>query len=135
MAAVPSERRKRSRLDDPELRGRRSEPRATVFLSGAAQGLDGHCAVRVLDISRTGARVEGDRLPTVGKNIILRCGDVDTFGTIAWSASGRSGIHFDEPIALRELVALRMLADERANLPWTPEEREAAADWANGLAR
>jgi hypothetical protein len=106
-----------------------------VLLPGAAQDLEGHHAVRVLDISRTGARVEGDQLPAVGKNVILRCGDIDTFGTIAWSATGRSGIQFDEPIALRELVALRMLADERANLPWTPEEREAAADWANGLAR
>jgi hypothetical protein len=135
MAGEASERRKTSRPDDPERRGRRSEPRATLHLSGDAQGLDGHHAVKVLDISRTGARIEGSQLPAVGKNIILRCGDIDTFGSIAWSASGRSGIHFDEPIALRELVTIRALAEERSRLPWTAEEREAAADWMSGLAR
>src|SRR4051794_36617850 len=135
MAAVQSQRRKAPRHEDPELRGRRSEPRAYLLLPASVEALDGRLRISLLDVSPTGARVEGTGLPAAGKDVILRCGKLDTFGTIVWSASDRCGIHFDEPVPATELIALRSfaVAAERAGV--SPEELQAAADWANGLAR
>jgi hypothetical protein len=135
MTRVSPERRSQPRTDDPELRGRRSEPRAYVVLPASAEALSGRRQVRLLDVSRSGARIEGSDLPETGKEIILKCGSIDTFGMIVWSADGRCGVRFDEEIPLRYLPVLRALSDTIERSPMTPEEREAAADWVNGLAR
>ena len=135
MKPVAQERRNGPRDDDPELRGRRSEPRAYVVVPASAEALTGRRQVKILDVSRAGARLEGTDLPGVRKDIILKCGGMDTFGTIAWSTGGRCGIQFDEPISGGDLLALRKLSADIEKSDMTPEERQAAADWANGLAR
>ena len=135
MTVARTERRKAPRVDDPELRGRRSEPRVYLVLPACAEAISGHLRVTLLDVSRMGARVEGSRLPSVGKDMILRCGGIDTFGTIAWAASGRCGIQFDEAISATDVVRLRALSKAAKCSELTPDERQAAADWANGLAR
>jgi len=116
-------------------RGRRAQPRAPIHLSGTVDSLGGRRQTRLLEVSLTGARIEGTDLPAAGKEVILVCGSVDTFGKIAWAASNRRGVQFDEPISTRELMALRdaSVSVERAGV--TPEELEAIADWTNGLAR
>jgi hypothetical protein len=135
MALERFDRRKGARPEDPELRGRRSEPRAYLLLPASAEALSGHRPVTLLDVSRTGARIQGQSLPEVGKDVILKCADVEAFGAIAWAASDRRGLHFEEPIGGRDLVALRALAAETDDAGMTYEEREAAADWNSGLAR
>lgn len=135
MAAFSSDRRKGPRTDDPELRGRRSEPRAPVLLAGTTEALSGHLRVTVLEVSQNGARVRGKIVPEVGKEVILRCGDFDAFGTITWADYRECGIHFDEPISLRDLVMLRDQSTELERSRRTPDEQEAAEHWANGLGR
>lgn len=129
------ERRRAPRNDDPELRGRRAEPRAYLVLPASTEALSGNRHVALLDVSRTGARLEGSGLPDVGKDVVLKCGGIEAFGSVAWAASGRCGVHFEEPIGGRDLVALRALAAEAGESEMTYDEREAAADWTNGLAR
>ena len=135
MAELQTDRRKSARRNDPELRGRRSEPRACVVLAGSAQALSGHKQVTLLDVSKTGARIEGTDLPVVGREIILKCGPIDTFGMITWEVARRRGVQFDEPLELRDLAMLRAQAAQAASSAMTPEERRAAEDWMNGLAR
>lgn len=135
MTAVVPNRRKGARPDDPELRGRRSEMRACLVLPASAEAISGLLNVTLLDVSMTGARVEGFRLPAAGKDIVLRCGSVDAFGTIAWAASGRCGIHFEEPVTVEQLSELRAMAAEADSAPMTVAERQACDDWLNGLAR
>jgi hypothetical protein len=135
MANDRLERRKAPRNDDPELRGRRAEPRAYLVLPASTEALSGTRHVALLDVSRTGARLEGPGLPDVGKDIVLKCGGTEAFGSVAWAASGRCGVHFEEPIGGRDLVALRALAASADQSEMTHQEREAAADWTNGLAR
>lgn len=135
MSSAGPDRRNTPRADDPDLRGRRAEPRAYVVLPASAEAISGHRRVKLLDVSRTGARIEGRDLPATGKDIVLRCGQVDTFGTIAWSAGQRCGMQFDEPLAVNELLSLREMAAHEEASSLTPEERQAAADWQNGLAR
>ena len=135
MAAACPDRRSAPRNDDPELRGRRAEPRAYIHLLASVEGLDGRNSVSLLDVSRTGARLEAAQLPAVGKDVVLRCGSIDTFGTVVWNTSGRCGVHFDEPIGGKELMALRGIAVATERSGMTPEELQATAEWANGLAR
>jgi len=135
MAAARPDRRNAPRNDDSDLRGRRADPRAYLELPASVEALDGHSSVRLLDVSRTGARLEAAALPAAGKDIVLVCGAVDTFGTVVWNVSGRCGVQFDEPIGGRDLMALRAVAVAIGNSGMTPEELQATADWANGLAR
>ena len=135
MAVAHPDRRSASRNDDPERRGRRAEPRAYIQLPASLEGLDGSDSASLLDVSRTGARLEAAQLPAVGKDVVLRCGVIDTFGTVVWNASGRCGVQFDEPIGGKELMALRHIAVATERSGMTPEELQARADWANGLAR
>jgi hypothetical protein len=135
MAAVQPERRKAPRPDDSELRGRRAGPRAHIVLPATVDALSGHRRISLTDVSRAGARLEGADLPAVGKDVILKCGEIDTFGRVMWAIAGSCGVQFDEPISTKELVALRhvAVAAERSGL--TAEEFQATADWMNGLAR
>lgn len=135
MANKRPERRRTARANDPELRGRRSEPRAYLVLPAATVALSGNRHVALLDVSRTGARLKGAGLPETGKEIVLKCGGIEAFGTVAWAAADRRGIHFDEPIGGRDLVALRALAAAAGESEMTLEESQAEADWSSGLAR
>lgn len=110
MARTQSDRRNAPRRDDPLLRGRRFQPRATIVLSASIEALSGVKSARLLDVSLTGARLEGRELPVVGKEVIAICGAVEAFGTIVWAGSGRCGIQFDQPISVQELLTLRDLS-------------------------
>lgn len=135
MTATRSDRRQSAREDDPERRGRRGEPRAYVLLPASAHAHSGRRYVRLIDVSRSGAQLEGSDLPKVGRDIVLRCTAVDTFGTVMWSEDGRCGLEFDEPISLRELMQLRQLSVAIEQSKMTLEEIQAASDWVNGVAR
>ena len=135
MAAVPPERRRSPRADDPEQRGRRTEPRALIGLRAATETLSGRGTAWLLDLSCAGAQLQGPALPTVGKDVLLTCEAIEIFGTVLWSEGGRCGVAFDEPISRQELSALRQTAAKVSESPLTQEEMEAAADWLNGLAR
>lgn len=56
--------------------------------------------VRVRNISPTGALIEGTNLPPVGTEINLRRGQLQASGTVAWTASGKSGLSFNSPVAV-----------------------------------
>lgn len=135
MAAVPLERRRSPRADDPELRGRRTEPRALIGLRTSTETLSGRCDPTLMNLSCAGAGLEGQGLPGVGKDVLLTCGTIEVFGTVLWSADGRCGVCFDEPISRHVLAELRRTAAMAANSRVTEDEIQAAADWVNGLAR
>jgi hypothetical protein len=135
MAGAQSDRRKAPRPNDPQLRGRRVEPRACIVLPATVDALSGRRRISLLDVSHSGARLEGPDLPAAGRDVILRCGEVDTFGMVIWTVPGRCGVQFDDPISTPELIALREVAVAAEQAGMTPEELQAAADWMNGLAR
>jgi hypothetical protein len=135
MEAVKPDRRKAPRAEDSERRGRRSQPRAAVNLPITIATLDGNKRISLLEVSLSGARLEGTALPHVGKYAVLMCGAVEAFGTVVWATENRCGMQFDEPITLSELVALRRVAVKVEDSGITPEEIQAVADWESGLAR
>jgi hypothetical protein len=70
-----------------------------------------------------------------GRDVVLKCGPVDAFGTVIWATSNRRGIQFDRPISTKELLALRDASVSAEQAGITPDELQAIADWTNGLAR
>src|ERR687893_694354 len=59
--------------------------------------------VRLANLSRTGALIEGPQLPSVGQNVVLKSGSVDVFATVVWRSEGRCGITFDKPVREEEV--------------------------------
>jgi hypothetical protein len=135
MATVQSDRRNAPRRDDPQSRGRRARPRAPILLSGSVDAIAGRRRVSLLEVSLEGARLDGADLPAAGRDVVLVCGPVDAFGTVIWATSDRRGVRFDRPISTRELLALRDASVSAEQAGITPDELQAMADWANGLAR
>jgi hypothetical protein len=135
MAKVQSDRRNAPRRDDPQLRGRRLQPRAPILLSGSVDAVSGRKQVSLLEVSLEGARLEGADLPAARREVVLKCGPVDAFGTIIWATASRRGIRFDRPISVGELIQLRNASVSAEEAGITPDELQAIADWTNGLAR
>lgn len=111
------------------------EPRADIVLPASMDAVSGHRRISLLDISSLGACLEGANLPALGREVILKCGSIDTFGRVAWSVGNRCGVRFDKPISTATLVALRRVACTSREQGHTADELHAIADWMNGLAR
>ena len=75
--------------------GRRQWPRQLMLLSARLITVTSECPVRIRDLSRGGARVEGWDLPPVATDILLKRGAFEAFGTIAWIADNHCGIQFE----------------------------------------
>lgn len=84
--------------------GRRSL-RHRVFLSVKLITTTKEVPVKLRNLSATGALLEGDKLPAVGTDLILRRGSLEVFATVRWVDGGRAGVEFDEPLAEHKLWA------------------------------
>ena len=130
-----SERRQSARKEDPELRGRRSEPRAVIGLRTCTEMLSGRREATLMNLSAAGAQLTGDVLPALGKDVLVTCGPIEVFGTVVWSEAKRCGILFDEPITPKMVAELRRTAAAADHSSVSEDEIRAAEDWLNGLAR
>lgn len=99
---------------------RRRMERVPLDLLGRMQTLHGTRTVRLHDLSRFGARVEGapDSIH-VGSEMILKCHQLDVFATVQWVRADRCGIRFDAPIIDASIDALQTMSDE-LTAPSTP---------------
>ena len=84
------------RVDGPT--GRRRAQREEVVLAASALTLGASRAVVVTDVSPTGAKLLGRKLPRVGADVLLTVGKVELFGTIAWLRHDECGIAFERPL-------------------------------------
>jgi hypothetical protein len=102
-------------------------------------------AVRIRNLSETGALIEGSGLPGAGASMILKRGDLQVASTIAWASGERRGVRFDSPtpvqewtggkIKLAEPGGLRdqkrvdaFQAEARTSTPPAPERVQIASD-------
>lgn len=79
---------------DSSVQNRRSR-RANLFMVASLEVGAHDLPVRLRNLSREGALVEGDRLPIEGSAIIFVKGDLRVKGRIAWARNNRAGIAFD----------------------------------------
>ena len=114
--------------------GRRAAARARISLPASLDFIAGRLDVTLRNLSRIGAMLEGPELPGTGNDVILKCGGIDVLGMVIWRGNGRCGITFDELLDEREVIRLRREGDEAARTGVTRETRQAAAEWALGIA-
>ena len=81
----------------------RLESRSNVFVMAALYA-DGRSAtpVRVRNISRTGALVEGAALPRIGTVVRLSRASLSASGSVIWLEQGKAGLQFDAPVGVAD---------------------------------
>ena len=84
------------RVDGPA--GRRRSKREDVVLAGSALALGASRAVMVTDVSPSGAKLLGRKLPEAGSDVLLTVGSVELFAEVAWLRHDECGISFDSPL-------------------------------------
>ncbi len=80
----------------------RRELRNNLFVIATLYGADGSAPVRIRNMSRSGALVEGGVLPPVGAEVRLCRGSLGVTGNLVWLAGRRAGLHFAGAIAVAE---------------------------------
>lgn len=79
---------------------RRVAPRTFLMLAATARCATGILAVRIRNVSQTGALIEGEELPPTGEPILLSRGETEIDGVVAWAAGNRRGVHFSQPVTV-----------------------------------
>ncbi len=113
--------------------GRRSAPRDPTPLFAVFTTVTRSDRALVVDVSATGVRLRGDRLPECNEALELSIENVRTFGTVIWSNEVECGIAFDAPLSAPDVSLLRSGVAELGGLP--PQLRGALDDWLTGFAR
>ena len=91
----------------------RSTPRTQLFLSATIRFDNIAAAVRLRDLSASGARIEGARLPPVGSPAQIIRGPLNASGTIVWRDRNRCGLRFGEPLPLDDWMPARLSTDQQ----------------------
>ena len=86
------------RAKDDEARERAQ--RSNLLLAATIEAQDLKAAVRIRNLSESGAMLEGAALPGVGDRLTLQRLDLEVGATVVWSARSRCGIRFDRKISV-----------------------------------
>ncbi|MDV3455746.1 PilZ domain-containing protein [Sphingomonas sp. HF-S4] len=95
--------------------------RKNLMLSASIGCGSTQAAVRIRNLSETGAMLDGAVLPDPGTRMVLRRAEIEIGATVIWREGGRCGVHFDTVAAS---------VDE-----WVTGKRPATFNGAQGQAR
>ncbi len=115
--------------DDPHAH-RRQHSRLRLGLPARFQTLQGTEEVRLLDLSRSGAKLALER-PSTFKEGVLSWMDFEAFGMTVWCEGHLVGLRFDEAIPLPQVIETRNRAPDVVRDEGL-EIRDAARDWVAG---
>lgn len=113
--------------------GRRSALRAPAPLMAFVTTLTATHSAVLIDVSSTGARLQGTDLPTTGDELFVNLEGIVAFGTVAWAKGAERGIAFDPPLSTMDEKSLRHRVATARGV--RPEIKAALDDWSLGLAR
>jgi hypothetical protein len=82
----------------------RENRRSNVFLAATLLAAGVSHAVRVRNISETGALLDGPTLPSEGATINLRRGSLSADGEVAWQKKGQCGVRFGASVVVSDWV-------------------------------
>jgi hypothetical protein len=85
---------------------RRVYPRVPVALPAFLQANGERHAVRILDLSPGGAKLDCSASLPTGTAVILDCGTLARPAAVRWNSAGVMGICFDSELDPREVAAL-----------------------------
>ena len=117
----------------------RASPRTNLLLAATAEVNGREVAVRIRNLSETGALLEGGGLPDAGMKLVLKRGELAVSATVAWASGGKRGIRFDGPTPVSEWTGGKPRPVEPAALRDQGRvdaiQAEARADLAAGRAQ
>ena len=113
--------------------GRRGAPRGNYPCIIVYRTLLRSDSAVLIDVSSTGARLRGERLPGQGEDLVVNIEGNSTFATVAWSDDGQCGLTFDAPLPAAVLAAIEKKVTRARGLP--PQMIAALDDWQGGIAR
>ena len=113
--------------------GRRDDPREVAPLCALLTTISETYEVVLVDISATGARLKGNKLPRLGVDLNLAVCRLKTFGTVRWQKEDECGVQFFELLRQVEVIEIRREAANGAGVP--PALRAVMEDWVLGIAR
>ena len=93
--------------------GVRAAPRMKAGLVAVLSNVAGEYCSTVIDVSRTGMRLRGVRLPAEGEDVLLLTEDVRVWAQVVRLEDDVCAVEFDTPIASVEVKRLQSLADIR----------------------
>lgn len=124
----------------------RSAPRASIYLAATLYCDSSPFAVKIRNISATGALVEGASTPSSGSLVQLVRGGLIVHGLIAWSSEGRCGIKFSGSVDVHKWraaptsseqqrvdEAVRLIKAGAVPLPVPPSAQASERADANGV--
>ena len=79
----------------------RQEPRVNLFVMATLCENSRSAPVKIRNISVSGALIEGE-VPIPSTRICLRRGSLAALGEVIWRSGGRSGLKFDETVAVTD---------------------------------
>ncbi len=121
------------RMDGPG--GRRAAARAPAFKATGIMTMDRSQVGYLIDVSATGAKLDGGGGLSIGQSIWLKTGEIDVLAEVVWSEPDACGVHFDKQLSDDQLKQLTQMPQGAMFARLTPEEKLGAADWLNGLIR
>ena len=129
-------------MDESGITQNRRTRRSHVLMAASIEAGGVTVAVKLRNLSKEGALVEGGQLPAVGSPVIFRKKELNLAGRVAWVTAGRAGIAFDtllDPEAvLRHVPATKPQPKLDFRRPGirsgdlSPGERKVAQDWIWG---
>lgn len=87
------------------------------------------------DISRTGAKLSAETVPSVGTELFLQVGGVDVYAKVVWTDGDQCGLKFDEEIRDWDVEILHYQVSRGTKATLHAAERGGADDWVTGVAR
>lgn len=87
---------------DADRAQRRVEARSNIFVVAALASASGTGPVRIRNMSRTGALIEGGAIPAEGSRVRLSRGSLSATGEMVWQRENRGGVRFDSGVAVSD---------------------------------
>ena len=80
-------------------------PRTNLLLAATIEAGKLQAAVRIRNLSESGALLEGGAFPLVGEKLILRRMELEIGATMVWRTASRCGVRFEGHISVGEWVS------------------------------
>ena len=91
-------------MDESSTTQNRRSRRSNVLMTAAIETPTGAESVKLRNLSKDGALIEGDFIPEAGSPVVFRKKDLVISGRIAWVNERRAGISFDAKLEPETLL-------------------------------
>jgi len=93
-----------TKVQEAQADKRSVQHRSRVMLAATIVTRGFSIDVRIRNLSRSGALIEGDVVPEAGTTVEVLRGSHEVRAEVVWSKPGRCGVKFDQPVVIEQWV-------------------------------